>query len=132
MVKMPKEVMDMFNDLEASKVLATVDAEGKINVVPVGSLAAVDEETIAFAELFVEKTKRNLEATRRASATAFKGLEGYQVKGTFQGFQTSGPIFDQLGGKVKELLGLDVKSVGTIRVEEVYSVAPSEQGKKIA
>lgn len=132
MVKMPKEVMDVFNDLEASKVLATVDTGGKLNVVPVGSLTTVDDETIAFAEIFMGKTKSNLEATRRAATTAFKGIEGYQIKGTFQGFQTSGDLFDQIAARVKEILGLDIKSVGVIKVEEVYSVTPSEPGKKIA
>jgi len=33
MAKMPEEVIALFNDPEASKVLATMDTEGKLNVV---------------------------------------------------------------------------------------------------
>lgn len=133
MVKMSKEVMDMFNDTEASKVLATVDEKGVLNVAPIGTLSAIDEETIAFADVFGGKTKENLEKTKKAAATAFKmSLEGYQIKGTFAGFQTSGALFDKMKKAVKEMLGMDIKRVGTIKVEEIYSVAPPEPGKKLA
>jgi len=132
MAKMPKEVMDLFNDAQAAKVLATVNADGVPNVVPVGTLAAVNEEMIAFADIFLGKTKSNLEATKKVAAAAYKGLDGYQIKGTFQGFQTSGPLFEQMGKTVKETLKLETKAVGTIKVEEVYSVGVKAPGKKIA
>ena len=133
MVKMPKEAMDMFNDPAASKVLATVDEKGVLNVVPIGTLSAISEETIAFAEVFAGKTKENLEKTKKAAATAFKiPPAGYQIKGTFAGFQTSGALFNKIGKAVKESLGMDIKRVGMIKVEEVYSVGMPEPGKKIA
>jgi len=126
LTKMPKEAMDFFNDPEASKVLATVDANGVINVVPKHTLAAIDEETIAFADIFGDKTNKNLEATNKAAAVAYKlPPAGYQIKGTFQGFQKSGPLFDNFAKQVKEKLNMDIKAVGTIKVEEVYSVFPS-------
>ncbi len=131
MAKMPKEALDMLNDLESSKVLATVDREGRVNAVPVGSLMAADDETILFAEIFLQKTKSNLETTGKASVLVFKALDGYQIKGKFLGFQTSGELFEQTAKRVKELLGLEIKSVGTIRVEEVYSVGPPEPGKRL-
>jgi len=97
MAKMPKEVMDMLNDPQSSKVLATCDAGGTLNVAPKGSLAAIDEETVAFADIFGDKTNLNLNVTGKTAVAAFKPQlppTGYQVKGTFQGFQTSGPLFD--------------------------------------
>jgi hypothetical protein len=133
MVKMPKEVVDMVNDPESRSTLATVDAEGNPNVVPMGTFSAPDEETLAFAEVFLSKTKKNLETTKKAAVTAWKKMEGYQIKGAFQGFQTSGALFEQKKKMVKEKLNLDAKGVGTIKVEEVYivSVGP-DAGKKIA
>ena len=132
MAKMPKEVMDIFKDQQALKVLATVDAKGIPNVAPKGSLMAIDEETIAFADIAGGKTRANIEATKKAAATVFKMPPvGYQVKGTFQGFQTSGPLFDQFAKMLKSL-GLNIQSVGTIKVEEVYSVSPADSGKKLA
>ena len=135
MAKMTKEVMDMLNDAQASKVLATCDAAGKLNVVPKGTLAAVDEETVAFADIFGDKTNSNLKANQKAAVTVFKmdlPPVGYQVKGTFQDFQTSGPLFDAFAEKVKQLLGMDIKSVGVVKVDEIYSAGVPNPGAKLA
>lgn len=138
MAKMSKEVMSLFQELTASKVMATVDKEGNLNAVPIGSLNAIDEETLAFVDLFgiVTRTMKNLEASKKVAVTGFKvatapPFTAYQVKGTFQGFQTSGPLFDQFAKQLKDATGLDIKGVGTIKVEEVYSASPMEPGKKI-
>ena len=135
MAKMPKEVMDMLNDAQASKVLATCDAASNLNVVPKGTLTAVDEETVAFADIFGDKTNANIQANQKAAVAVFK-LDlppvGYQVKGTFQGFQTSGPLFDNFAQQVKQLLNLDIKSVGVIKVDEAYAAGVPNPGAKLA
>ena len=97
-------------------------------------MRAINEEVIAFADIFGDKTNRNLQLNKRVSALAFRmnPVEGYQVKGTFLGFQTSGELFVRFSSEVKERIKLDIKAVGTIRVDEVYAVAPPEPGKKIA
>ena len=135
MAKMSKEVMDVFNDPSSAKVLATAGSTAlEVNAVPKGSLSAVSEEVLAFADIFGDKTNKNLQLNKRVSALAFKmsPVTGYQVKGTFLGFQTSGDLFDRFAKEVKEKIKLDIKAVGTIRVDEVYAVAPPEPGKKIA
>ena len=135
MAKMPKEVVDMINERPlAPKVLATCDSAGKLNVVPKGTLTAIDEETIAFADIFGGKTNVNLKANQKAAVAVFKmdlPPVGYQVKGTFQDFQTSGPLFDTFAGQVKEMLGLDIKSVGVIKVDEVYAAGVPNPGAKL-
>ena len=135
MAKMTKEVIDMMKDPQASKALATCDATGKLNVVPKGTLTAIDEETVAFGDIFGDKTNMNLEATQKAAVAVFK-MElppvGYQLKGTFQGFQTSGPLFDSFAGQIKEQLQLDIKGVGVIKVDEVYSAGVPNPGAKIS
>lgn len=133
MAKMPKEVMDIFNDLKSTKVLATAGTLSEINVVPKGSLRAIDEETIAFADIFGGKTNKNLELNNKVAALAL-GAEpgtGYQVKGTFQGFLTSGELFDKFSENARQRK-MNVKAVGTIKVEEVYTVGAPLPGKKIA
>jgi len=131
MAKMSKEVMDIFNDQSASKALATVDENGSINVVPKGSLTAINDETLAFADIFGDRTNKNLEARKNVTAVSFKlPPAGYQVKGTFQGFQTSGPLFDQFAKNIKEKLKMNIKSVGTMKAEEIFSVNPRDAGKK--
>jgi predicted pyridoxine 5'-phosphate oxidase superfamily flavin-nucleotide-binding protein len=135
MAKMSKEVMDVFNDPSSAKVLATAGSTVlEINAVPKGSLRAVSEDVIAFADIFGDKTNKNLQLNKKVSALAFKTnpVTGYQIRGTFLGFQTSGELFDRFAKEVKEKIRLDIRAVGTIRVDEVYAVAPPEPGKKIA
>ena len=135
MAKMSKEVMDVFNDPSSAKVLATAGSTAlEVNAVPKGSLRAVNEDTIAFADIFGDKTNKNLQLNKKVSALAFKTspVAGYQVKGTFLGYQTSGELFEGFAKMVKEKIKLDIRAVGTIRVDEVYAVAPPEPGKKIA
>ena len=134
MAKMSKEVMDVFNDSKSVKVLATAGTILEIDAVPKGSLRALDEELIAFADIFGDKTNQNLKVNKKVAALAIRmdPVAGYQIKGTFQGFQTSGGLFDRFAKEAKEKIKLDIKAVGTIRVDEVYAVAPPEPGKKIA
>jgi predicted pyridoxine 5'-phosphate oxidase superfamily flavin-nucleotide-binding protein len=128
MAKMPKEAMDMFNDPTASKVLGTIDETGVLNIAPIATLRAVNDETIAFGDIFGGKTKKNLEKTKKAVSVAFKSTPpvGYQIKGTFVGWQTSGPLFEMLDTRVKEIVKIRIKRVGTIKVEEVYSIGMPE------
>jgi len=134
MAKMSKEVMDVFNDPKSVKVLATAGTILEIDAVPKGSLRALDEELIAFADIFGDKTNQNLKVNKKVAALAIRmaPVTGYQIKGTFQGFQTSGGLFDRFAKEVKEKTKLDIRAVGTIKVDEVYAVAPPEPGKKIA
>ena len=135
MAKMSREVMEVFNDPSSAKVLATAGSTVlEVNAVPKGSLRAVSEEVIAFADIFGDKTNKSLQLNKKVSALAFKmsPVIGYQIKGTFLGFQTSGELFGRFAKEVKEKIKLDIKAVGTIRVDEVYAVAPPEPGKKIA
>ena len=134
MAKMSKEVMDVFNDPKSVKVLATAGTILEIDAVPQGSLRALDQELIAFADIFGDKTNQNLKVNKKVAALAIRmdPVAGYQIKGTFQGFQTSGGLFDRFAKEAKEKIKLDIKAVGTIRVDEVYAVAPPEPGKKIA
>jgi predicted pyridoxine 5'-phosphate oxidase superfamily flavin-nucleotide-binding protein len=135
MAKMPQEVMDLLNDLMAPKVLATCAGDGVLNVAPKGTLSAVDDETVVFADLFGNKTNQNLEANKQVALVVFK-VEvppvGYQVKGSFEGFQREGELFDAVSAKVKEALNLDTKAVGVIKVNEVYSSGVPEPGAKLA
>jgi len=57
----------MGNSHLVPKVLTTCDATGTLNVVPKGTLSAVDEETIAFADIRGDKTNANLKATSKTA-----------------------------------------------------------------
>jgi predicted pyridoxine 5'-phosphate oxidase superfamily flavin-nucleotide-binding protein len=114
--------------------LATAGTALEINAVPKGSLRAIGEDLMAFADIFGDKTNKNLAINKKVSALAFRTnpLAGYQIKGTFLGFQTSGELFDRFAKEIKERIKLDIRAVGTIKVDEVYAVAPPQPGKKLA
>ena len=85
------------SELRAPKFLATRDADGVPNVVPVLSLEAVDERTIVFGEMMIWKTRRNLEADPRVSILVLSpDLRTWTVRGRFVEFQRSGPYFDHV------------------------------------
>ena len=133
MVTIPKEVIDVLSASDSAKMLATVDAKGIPNVVPVWSIVTVDPETIAFAEVFIKRTKENLEENKQVAIAVFKGpMIGYQLKGTFSGFQTSGTVFDDFAKKSMEAMKIQIKSVGIIKVTEVFSASPGQGSKKLA
>ena len=139
MAKMPKQVMDLFNDPEAVKFLATVDAKGKPNCALIASLSAPSEDMLIFADLMMNKTKKNLTNTKKVAATVYKApWSSYQVKGTFEGFQRSGLLYDLAQALSKEsplLRGkvyFYIKQIGVIRVEEVYLSQVPIPGKRIA
>jgi hypothetical protein len=98
MAKMSKEVIEVFNDPSSAKVLATAGSTAlEVNAVPKGSLQAVSEEVVAFADIFGDKTNKNLQLNKKVSALAFKmsPVTGYQIKGTFLGFQSTGELFEE-------------------------------------
>ena len=133
MVNIPKEVIDTLAAPDSAKMLATIDAEGVPNVVPVWSIVSVDSQTIAFAELFIKRTKENLENNKRVAIAVFKGpMTGYQLKGDFVGFQTTGHLFENFSKKIKEAMKLQIKSVGLIKVAAVYSASPGQDSKRLA
>jgi len=138
MPQMTKEIMDVFNDSKAIKVLATVDENGILNNVPMFSICCVDKETVACADIFMAKTKKNLKSTRKVAAVCFKISDkpgvtptGFQVKGTFQEFQHEGPIYDKINEAVQASMGRGIRGVVIIKVEEGWSVTPGAGGFQI-
>ncbi len=104
------------------KFLATRDGAGKPNVVPVITLDAVDERTLVFAELFIWKTRTNLETDPRvAVAVLTEDLRVWTVRGRFRGFVKDGPYVE--GMNAKEMFRYNayvrVSRAGVIDVETV-------------
>lgn len=124
MGKMPKEVIELINDPQTVKVLATVDVDKNPNAVIKGSTIAIDDDTIAFADIFGDKTNANLKSNNKIALLVFNmPLGGYQIKGVFQGFQSSGALLDKFT-EMLEPHKLGPKAVGTIKVKEVYKLMP--------
>ncbi len=135
MAKMPRQVMEKFNNPSAVKFLATVGEDGRPNVAYIASLRATDEETLIYADTIGVKTKKNLKPGSPVAANVLlreKSIS-YQVKGTFLGFQKSGSYFELLNTlpEFKYNTYFGVRAAGVIRVEEVYSASAPLPGRRI-
>lgn len=132
MANIPKEVVDVLKAPDSVKILVTADEKGVPNAVPVYSISPVNDDTVAFAEIMIIHSKQNLEKNKNASVTVFKApATAYQLKGMFAGFQTSGPVFDTFSKKMSER-GMSIKSVGLIKINEVFAASPGQGSKKLA
>jgi len=112
--KMPPNVMEKFERLQAIKVVAAKE-DGYPRVAPVLCMRAVDPNTLIFScasspNLFYLKAGQYV-----TSSVLTMDAISYQVKGKFEGFSKSG-------------LG----KIGKISVEEVYSSSPPRPGERIA
>jgi predicted pyridoxine 5'-phosphate oxidase superfamily flavin-nucleotide-binding protein len=135
MAKMPRPVLKKFNDQKTVKFLATVDKDGRPNVVYISSLRAVDEETLIYADALGVKTRQNLKPNRPVAASVLvldKSIS-YQIKGTFLGFQRSGRYYELLSElpEFKYNTYFGVRAAGVIHVDEVYSASSPLPGRRI-
>jgi predicted pyridoxine 5'-phosphate oxidase superfamily flavin-nucleotide-binding protein len=134
MATMPQVVIEKFADMEASKFMATVDDAGTPNVAPILSIMPFGEDKLIFVDMMMNKTRKNLLANGKIAASVLtKDGVSYQVKGTFDGFQTSGPMFDMFASHplLKYNAYSGPKAVGLISVERVYTGCPPLPGKEI-
>ena len=120
-------------------VLGTADLKGVPNVVPVGAVKILDDETILVSDQYFLKTLNNLRENPRASMSFWeleKG-EGYQIKGETE-IHTEGKIYEETVEWISELskkYGHPLKSKGAvvIRITSIYSVTPGpDAGRRIA
>lgn len=135
MAKMPQNVIDLINSVPTA-ILATSDADGNPNAVPVGMKAVAGDDVIVISDQFFNKTLANLLANPKAAVTVWSGNEGYQIKGTAV-YENEGERFEEVAKMVDQIaaqMGAPLKSKGAcfIDVEEIYSVAPGpEAGSSI-
>jgi len=114
------------------KALATT-IPGCLHVVPVSTVKVLDGKII-LVNYFMGKTLENIQSNPEVSLAFWKGLEGYQVKGSVQ-YDTQGEIFDVIVQEVAQILpDRVVKGVLIITPEELYDVSAiiERPGSKIA
>ena len=127
MARIPQKVQDFLTGKMAW--VATAASDGMPNATPKGSVQLIDDEHLAFADLFSRKTRENLLANPKVSITVADQAtyKGYQIKG-YAKILESGPLFEQMAeGLKKAPIELPpLQYVVHITVESVYdqSVGP--------
>jgi len=104
------------------KFLATLDGEGRPNCVPVISIAPWDDTTLVFGEFFMNKSRKNLAVNENVGVVVLNDrLDAWSLKGTFRGFETTGPHIDWINQQplFRYNAYTSVRSAGTIAIEEI-------------
>ena len=134
MVKMPPDVRQT---LEKQKPipLATASKSGVPNVVFIGLLKIIDDETLMLADNFFNKTAANLEENPKISIVCYNSetKKSFQIKGSTTVCK-EGDNFEQMRTWVKGISPkLPAKACVMVKIEEVYNaMSGPEAGKKLA
>lgn len=127
-VQLVKEVIELLEDKETVKVLATVDEKGVPHAVIKQSLHLGEDGNLVYLELLESsRTNKNLVRSiwfNRKVSVILKGkdLSSYQIIGNPVKAIITGPIFQKQYTWIREQLGdVDLAAVWIIAPEEIYN-----------
>ncbi len=133
MVKMPPDVKETLQKQKPVPI-ATASKDGTPNVVFVGLLKIVDDETLMIADNFFYKTAKNLGENPKISILCYNGetKKSFQIKGDVTVCK-EGESFDQMRKWVHGVNEkLPAKSCVMVKISEIYNAmwGPAA-GKKV-
>ncbi|HNR29422.1 MAG TPA: pyridoxamine 5'-phosphate oxidase family protein [Candidatus Hydrogenedentes bacterium] len=117
------------------KFLATLDARGRPNCVPVISITPYDDATVIFGEFLMNKTRVNLDARPEVCiAVQNEAFESWSILGRFEGWETKGPRIDAINRSpmFRYNAYTSVRAAGTIRVVEIGPMQRLSKTRMIA
>lgn len=131
MIKVTEEVME---SLKATKVayLSTTSRDGIPNVVPIGAVKFLDDETLLISDQYFNKTLKNLRENPKIALAWWGEKGGFQIKGDIT-IYTEGEIFRQDIEWVHSINPkLQPKSAIVAKITGVYVVkGGADAGKQI-
>jgi pyridoxamine 5'-phosphate oxidase-like protein len=124
----PEIIQSMTGD-ETPIFLATLDADGLPNCVPVTSIAPYAEDEadsdaphVAFAEFLLNKTRKNLQHNDHVGIAVFnQSYESWSIKGHFLGFEATGDRIDWVNQMplLRYNAYTSARTAGLIRIDDV-------------
>ena len=120
-MKLEPELRDALAGEMTPKFLATLDAQGRPNCVPVISITPYEDDILIFGEFFMNKSRRNLLENEKVGVAVLNdALEGWSLKGTFLGFQTVGEWVERINGMFlfRYNAYTSIRAAGGIRIED--------------
>jgi hypothetical protein len=133
MVKLTAEMKEAFGKMKIFPV-ATASKDGTPNVIPIGVIELVDDDTIWITDNFMNKTLTNLRVNPKIAfyiwGPEIKGC--CQIKGT-AAIKTSGKEFDEMKANLnKKNPALPARSLIIVKITEVFECKPGPNaGQKI-
>jgi len=135
MVDIPAQVMEILNDPNAVKIIATKAVDGGVHAIRVGSMVAPDNKTVIVGAILMKRTSKNLEGMKNrnelASLLVNKEMKAYEIKAVVKDYLTSGPFFDSMNAKMKPM-GLVARGVWVFEPKEIWNQSATyEAGTKM-
>ena len=133
MVSLTEEMKAALRTMKAFPV-ATASKDGWPNVVPIGFVELVDDETIWIADNFMKKTLANIQENPKVAIYVWgpetKGC--FQIKGEVE-IRTSGPEFEKMQFTVRSKMAkAPAKTLLIMKIRVVYECSPgAKAGEKI-
>jgi hypothetical protein len=119
MVAIPKEVIDLINAKEATKLLVTVSSDGQPHAIVCGSIFATPDGKAGVGEILMKRAAKNLKDTGKAALSVAAGPKAYELILKCPARADSGPVFDDMKAKMAAA-NLPCFAVWTFDVEEVW------------
>jgi len=125
MVKLTTEMKEAFQKMKIFPV-ATASKDGTPNVIPLGIVKLIDDETIWITDNFMNKTISNLRLNPKIAiyiwGPEIKGC--YQIKGV-TAIKNSGAEYDEMKARInKERPELPARSLVIVKITEVFECKP--------
>jgi hypothetical protein len=128
MVKIPDEVVEAINNKDNPKILATVGADGSPHAIQAGSIGAPSNEMMIAGAILMKRTGKNLEAMKKDDKTAsflvIAGPKSYEIRCTVGDYVTSGPMFEGMSERIKQM-GMTLQGIWTFTPVEVWNESAS-------
>lgn len=137
-LSLPKDVVESFNAMGATKILCTIDAEGDVHAAPLGSLrVASDGSILTFNESATVGTPQRLAYMRENGRTAVavvvarikESVKGYCVRCDVGESLTSGSIYDISAERSVKAGRIKPKAVWILHPVSYKICTGSDQGK---
>ncbi len=115
-----EQVKALFMDPSAAKIISTLSAQGELHAIVAGTVVVLDEDTLAFAEVMMKKTSKNLADTGKIAILAEKGSESYLVNAIQPTRHTDDAIYEQLTSKFA-FLNSPIAAIWTCEIDKIFN-----------
>jgi hypothetical protein len=133
MARLTAEMKEAFGKMKIFPV-ATASKDGTPNVVPIGVVELISDDTIWITDNFMHKSLENLAANPKIALYIW----GPEIKGCFQikgvaSVKTSGKDFDEMKAKINaKNPAMPARSLVIVKITEVFECQPGPKaGSKI-
>jgi hypothetical protein len=139
---LPIDVVRLFTNPAATKVIATINAEGTVHAAPFASLTPTpDGSMLVFSQGVAEETPKRLAYMKQVEKmpvvvvqlvdTEKNTREGYSICCKVGDALTSGPIYDKTSERVVKLTGSKPRAVWTLHPVRYKTHTPGPNRGKV-